>query len=227
MEAIMEMRIHELHPALVHLPIVLLPATLGVDAIGKITANRTLLRLGRIGIGGAFASLVVAATAGLVAQQVSRTGESGRRKLVTHRNLNVGVLAMTGLLATGRARGDTPSLGYLAGGLAAVGVMGYSSYLGGSMVYEDGVGVANAGGLEVDESPKLSRSNIGILPAIVARHIVEGVKETVRDLREDESLPWFSVGSRPAAHIGNASQPRGHPAGVDHAETTAMSVAEG
>jgi hypothetical protein len=67
--------------------------------------------------------------------------------LVTHRNVNLTVVGLTTLLATWRWRQRAPSPGYLALGLAGVGLLGYSAYLGTKMVYAHGVGVDAAGGI--------------------------------------------------------------------------------
>lgn len=42
----MAMRLHELHPSLVHFPIALLPTSIGSDLVGTLTRSRRLLELG-------------------------------------------------------------------------------------------------------------------------------------------------------------------------------------
>ena len=150
------MQLHELHPALVHLPITLLPASLVADAAGMHDA-------GRAGIALTAGSATLAATSGLVAQEEVETDEASHDLLATHRTLNLGVLAATVAMALHRAGRERPGAGYLALGLTAVGVTLYSAYLGGRMVYAHGVGVEPAGGLEEDHAPPVEEMGVGAL----------------------------------------------------------------
>jgi uncharacterized membrane protein len=59
----------EIHPALVHFPIALLPASLAADTVGRLTGDRRALAAGRWGLALTGASGVVTGAAGFLAQQ--------------------------------------------------------------------------------------------------------------------------------------------------------------
>jgi uncharacterized membrane protein len=185
----MTMRLQEIHPALVHFPITMLPVTLATDAVGRFTGNHTLLDAARAGIALTAGSAAVAAAAGLLAQESARFDDASRDMLVTHRNLNLALIGLTGWMAARRARRVEPSLRYLAAGLAGIGVMVYSAYLGGRMVYEHGVGVSAAGMLREAEAPHLLPETAGEVASISATHLVRGARDVVGSLARGELVP--------------------------------------
>ena len=176
------MQLHEIHPALVHLPIALLPASLAADAAGMHDA-------GRAGIALTAGSAALAAASGLIAQEEVETDEVSHDLLATHRTLNLGVLATTVAMALHRSGRERPGGGYLALGLAAVGVTMYSAYLGGRMVYAHGVGVEPAGGLEADHAPPVEDVSAGGLLHRIGRDLRHGLQHTFEHLREGDVVP--------------------------------------
>ncbi len=211
----MPMRLQELHPALVHFPITLFPTALGVDAIGRASGNQEMMNLGRKGIGLAVASMAVAGVAGLLAQEAVQVDENARKKLVTHRTLNMALLGFTSLLASRRMRTDKPSLRYLMAGLAGVGVMGYSAYLGGNMVYEDGVGVAAAGGLREENAPHLEPSEAREALRTTGRNLVTGTKHAIEDMSHRDFVPWLRSDVVHEDHSRRERDPQPLAAGAD------------
>jgi uncharacterized membrane protein len=143
----MAVRFREVHPAVVHAPIVLFPLAVVADVLGRVTRRRPLREAGRHLMPVAAVSAAAAALTGLVAQREVQADGPARDTLVTHRNVNLAVVGLTTLLATWRWRQRTASPGYLALGLAGVGLLGYSALLGSKMVYAYGVGVDAAGGI--------------------------------------------------------------------------------
>ena len=143
----MAVRFREVHPAVVHAPIVLFPLAVVADVLGRVTRRRPLREAGRHLMPIAAVSAAAAALTGLVAQHEVQADGHARETLVTHRNVNLAVVGLTTLLATWRWRQRTASPGYLALGLAGVGLLGYSALLGSKMVYAYGVGVDAAGGI--------------------------------------------------------------------------------
>ncbi|HEV2132449.1 MAG TPA: DUF2231 domain-containing protein [Longimicrobiaceae bacterium] len=178
----MTMRLQEIHPALVHMPIALLPTSLGADALGLLTGSRSLLEMGRRTMPLAAASALVAGIFGFIAQETVRAEGEAHDQLVTHRNLNVSLVALTALMARSRTRRRRPSMGYLAVGLAGLGTMSYSAYLGGKMVYEHGVGVEAAGGVRTDLAPEVRPDNLDEVTDLAVRHLGRGVSHTVEHL---------------------------------------------
>ena len=180
----MTIRLQEVHPALVHFPIALLPTAIAADAIGELAGSDPLLEAGRRLAPIAAASAVVAGAAGLVAQAAVRTDGESHGLLVTHRNLNLGLTALVTVLALVRSRRARPGPAYLLGGGLAVGVMAYTAAIGGRMVYKHGVGVEAAGGLREERAPPLDpRRPLATAEAAVdnagsaARHASEHLAE--------------------------------------------------
>lgn len=183
----MVMRLQELHPSAVHFPIALLPVSLGADALGRLTGNRSLMEVGRLTMPLAAAAGAVAGVLGLIAQEVVRTDEESGDMLTTHRTLNLGLIGMAGAMALKRFGQKKPEVGYLIAGAAGLGVMFYSAYLGGQMVYDRGVGVRPSGGLREEVAPPLTHPIEATTQS--ARHVVQGVRHTFEDMAAGEIAP--------------------------------------
>lgn len=157
----MPIGLQEMHPAVVHFPIAFLPLSLSADALGRLTGDYAFTQMGRRTMPLAAASAVNAAVFGLIAQEAVHAEGQAHDLLVTHRTLNAGLVALTVALAAKRLRTRRPGVGYLALGLAAVGMMGYSAYVGGRMAYAHGIGVKPAGGLNEGRGPEIGLENLG------------------------------------------------------------------
>ncbi|HEU4642443.1 MAG TPA: DUF2231 domain-containing protein [Gemmatimonadaceae bacterium] len=185
----MAIRLQEVHPALVHLPIGMLPVAVGADLLGRVMGDETLLETGRRGIGIAAISELIAGVTGLVAQEeVSVEGES-LDMLITHRNLNFFATLATGAMAMWRWRREEPSVGYLGLGLAGIGVLVYTAYLGGKMVYQHGVGVEAADGLYDKDAPELRRGQLKKVARTSARDLAHAVPSMVKDIVHGNVAP--------------------------------------
>lgn len=180
----MPIRLHELHPSIAHFPLALVPVSLLLDGLGAVLGKpgwrRSAARLMPI----AAATGAVTATSGLVAQGAVRIPADAHPTLVTHRNLNLGLVALTTALAVVRSRTAQPGPGYFLAGLAGVVAMNYTAYLGGKLVYRHGVGVEKAGGVLPGRSPEVRWENIrDVLGATAdngraaARHAAEEVRQ--------------------------------------------------
>jgi uncharacterized membrane protein len=161
----MGMRVHELHSAMVHSPLTILPMAAAVDLAAAITGRRSQARLGRqlwwVGAGGG----LLAGVAGLAASQEVKTGNARSKDMIwLHGIGNVGlVLGAFGMAAWRRTHRPTTVQATL--GLLACGVSLYTAYLGGEMVYGQGIGVrampsGTAGGVDASP-PVLSRAAPG------------------------------------------------------------------
>lgn len=89
----MTIRIREIHPVLVHFPIALLPLALAADWVGRLVRRPALMELGKKLMPAAAASAALSGAAGLVAQSAVKAEGPAHDLLVTHRNLNIGLLA--------------------------------------------------------------------------------------------------------------------------------------
>jgi uncharacterized membrane protein len=174
----MSMRLHQLHPAAVHAPLMLLPAAAIVDFATAVTGGGDDARaaLGRglwaLGVGAG----LLAGVAGLAAsQEVKADGPADDDMMWLHGAANLGVLTISaGMAWWRRSRPPTVAQGAFGLGLSALTV--YTAYLGGEMVYERGIGVRSAtsgadhGGVR-RSPPLLSRS----APAAFVRDAVAGL----------------------------------------------------
>jgi hypothetical protein len=132
---------------------------------------------------------VTAAAFGLIAQQAVHAEGQAHDLLVTHRTLNAGLVGITAAMAARRMRTHRPSLGYLAVGLAALGAMGYSAYVGGRMSYEHGLGVKPAAGLNEARGPEIGLGSLGEGARIAAGNLADGIRGAARETAAGELLP--------------------------------------
>jgi uncharacterized membrane protein len=193
------MRLQEVHPATVHAPITLLPLSLTADVLGRLTGNDGLLELGRRTMPLAAFGAAVAGLAGLVAQEASHVPEEAHPVLTTHRNLNLGLIGLTTLLAWRRRGRQRPTLGYLAVGFGALGTMAYSASLGGHLVYGHGVGVEPAGGTQEGAAPEIRADNLGEVSRLMVHHDVRGARHAWKHLEEGRIAPALTERGSPAA----------------------------
>jgi len=187
----MPMRVQEVHPALAHFPVALLPTAVAADLIGTLTDNDSLTEMGRQLMPVAAASVVATGIAGFAAQEAVRTRDVSHDILVTHRTLNIGLLALSVGLAAVRARSRRPSAGYLLAGLAGAALVTYSGYLGGRMVYAHGVGVDPADGVEHDRSPEMPHDGFAQAARTAAGNVGQALKHTVQEMAEGQIAPRF------------------------------------
>jgi hypothetical protein len=137
----------------------------------------------------AAASAAISGVAGLISQESVHVKEAAHPYLITHRNLNLGLIGTTILLAQKRPGRRRPSLGYLLAGLGSLATMTYSAYLGGHMVYEHGVGVRPAGGVREDQAPELTRENAAEAIHLSRKHIRHEWQHATKHLEEGNVAP--------------------------------------
>lgn len=170
----MQMRVHELHPTLIHAPLALLPSTVVVELTAALTGDRKLDRAARSLWWTTAASGLVAGLAGMAAsQEVKKDRHTGDMMFLHGLGNVVVVLGAFGIAAwrsTHRASFITGLLGLKAFAFAA-----YTGWLGGEMVYEHGVGVKELTmtDAELDQlSPPLASRQA---PARILRDAVKGL----------------------------------------------------
>jgi uncharacterized membrane protein len=186
----MAMKLHELHPALVHAPLALFPIAIGADLVGRATGNDALMALGKKTLPLAVASGLVAGVAGLMAQTEVEADGVALDVLKTHRTLNLATVAATAALAAHRNRTERPTLAYLAAGVGALAVMTFSAYLGGEMVYKYGVGVKAADGVRKRPAvPELKRKNAARALKRAGADLAEGIKMTAQETAKGDLVP--------------------------------------
>ena len=206
----MTIGLQQMHPALVHLPITLLPLAVGADLLGHVSGNERLLGFGRNAIELAALGALGAAVTGLVAgEEVNVEGES-RDMLMTHRNLNFVATVVATSMAVWRAGRRRPNAVYLGAGLAGVAVIAYTAYLGGKLVYDVGVGVEPAKGVYRADAPKLKRGHVGAFFAAAATDLLHGVQHMIQEVGKGKIVPTVAAGCAKRRAVGEARENLNH-----------------
>ena len=194
----MTIRLEQMHPAMVHVPIAMLPVAIGADLLGAVADSDGMRSLARGAIATAAAGTVAAAVTGLIAgEEVNVEGRS-RDRLMTHRNLNAVVTLTTCCLAMWRARHDRPNGAYFAAGLAGMGILAYTAYLGGQLVYDTGVGVGPAKGVYRPDAPVLP-DQAGEFVRDAATDLAHGAGHMVEELGQGYVIPAIAGKRNPVA----------------------------
>ncbi|WP_313136636.1 DUF2231 domain-containing protein [Paracoccus jeotgali] len=193
----MTIRLEQMHPAVVHFPIATLPLAVGADLLGSMTDNPSLRSFGRGAIAVAAAGTVAAVVTGLIAGEEVNVEGPARDKLMTHRNLNAVVTLAATCMAFWRASNDRPGAGYLTTGVAALGTLAYTAYLGGQLVYETGVGVGPAGGVYREDAPRLDPQEPGRFIEAAAEDLQAGIGHLIDEIGEGYLVPSIAGKQNP------------------------------
>lgn len=135
-----------LHPALVHLPIALFPLSVLIDAASWVFpgSELALVRNALVCLGIALFTGAVAGIVGLVDYAGIRNDHPAKKTATLHMVLNLVALGIfaagIGLRYASRDADRTP-LAPLVVSLVGLAVLSYSGYLGGHLVYSDGIAV--------------------------------------------------------------------------------------
>jgi uncharacterized membrane protein len=189
----MTIRLQQIHPALVHLPLTLLPLAVAADLAGQISDNSKLCDFGQKAIGLASLSALDAAASGLVAGEEVNAEGASRDMLMAHRNLNFVATVVTMSMAVWRSGQRRPNALYLGAGLAGVGVVAYTAYLGGKLVYDKGIGVEPAKGVFRSDAPKLQSWQLGAFFEAAAADLVHSVQHMIEDVASGKIVPTLAA----------------------------------
>ena len=139
-----------LHPAIVHFPIALVTLSFIADLFGLLVDSVTLRAAGFWALIGAAAGAVLAVVAGLFDMNRVHIEHEPHKRV--HFHMKVGLTLFTAvagltiwrwfLYTNGR---NTPGWGYIVVALLVFGLTMFQDYLGGELVFADGVGVAPTG----------------------------------------------------------------------------------
>lgn len=203
----MAIRLQEMHPALVHFPIALLPLAIGADALGIAAGNETLLSFGQMAICIAAAGAVAAAVTGLIAGEEVNVEGSSQDMLMTHRNLNFIATLVAAGLAFWRIK-HAPDAAYLGVGAAGVGILAYTAYLGGKLVYNVGVGVEPAHGVYRTDAPTLKPGQVGSFLKTAGTDVGHGVQHMIGEVGKGKLVPTIMTWLRKQPEVpGPATAP--------------------
>lgn len=201
----MAIRLQEMHPALVHLPIAVLPLAVGADFIGSLSGNASLESFGQKAICIAAVGAVASAVTGLVAGEEVNVEGASQDMLITHRNLNfIATVVATGM-ALWRVNHARPSATYLGVGAVGVGILAYTAYLGGKLVYDVGVGVGPAQGVYRTDAPTLKSGEVATFIKTAGIDLTHGVKHMVQEVAKGRLIPTIMASLRKHPEVPDAS----------------------
>ena len=192
----MAIRLEQMHPALVHVPIALLPLSVGADLIGGMIRNGPLLSFAKTASCIAAAGALGSAVTGLIAGEEVNVEGASMDVLMTHRNLNFFAVIVASGMAIWRVSHRRPNAAYLATGIIGVGILTYTSYLGGKLVYETGVGVEPAHGVYRVDAPALKSGQVGTFVKTAGTDFVHGVQHMIQEVKKGNVVPTIMAGFR-------------------------------
>ncbi|WP_242395721.1 DUF2231 domain-containing protein [Anaeromyxobacter oryzisoli] len=199
----MAMRVHELHPSLIHAPLALLPAATLVDLAAASRLDRRADRAGQVLWWAAVGSGLFAGLAGMAAsQEVDPRSDRARDMMFLHGIGNVGVVVAALGLATWRAR-NRASITSAMAGLVASGAAAYTAYLGGELVYAHGVGVEALGGAPARAPALFSGPGVARLGRDAVRGLVWLLSRGARAVTGREKVDRSALG--PIAEAGTGA----------------------
>ena len=201
----MAIRLQEMHPALVQLPIALLPLAVGADVVGSVTGNEPVLSFGQKAICIAAAGAVASAVTGLIAGEEVNVEGALQDMLITHRNLNFIATVVASSMALWRVTHRKPSAAYLGVGAAGVGVLAYTAYLGGKLVYGVGVGVESAHGVYRSDAPALKSGQVGSFVKTAGTDLVHGVQHMIQEVAKGRLIPTIMASLRKQPQVPERS----------------------
>jgi len=190
---------HPLHPALVHFPIGLFVLSLCLDIASylNLTSNN-LFQASLYAMGIGLAMGILAALTGLVDRSDIRLDHPARKTSTIHMLLNLTALALFGInyvlrllvplvirlanqTGVGHSNLAVLPLPYLLISFVGVGILLVSGYLGGKMVYDNGIGVGRH-----RRDTRLPRKTIDV--SILVRHDGWAVVCDENELNDGETL---------------------------------------
>jgi uncharacterized membrane protein len=198
----MAMRTHELHPAVIHLPLTLLPTAAIVDLAAATGPrwNRTLDRAGTTLWWTAAGTALFAGLAGMAAsQEVEVRSDRTRDMMFLHGIGNFTLVLAAFGVASWRAR-NRASYTSAVTGLVASGAAMYTAYLGGELVYTHGVGVKTLGGAAAEAPALFSGHGLARLGRDAAKGLSWLLSRAARAVSGREKVDRAALG--PIAEAG-------------------------
>lgn len=200
----MAMRTHELHPTLVHAPLVLLPAAALVEVLAAVRPReRRLQRAGRRLWWAASISGLAAGLAGMAAsQEVQLDTDDARDAMFVHGIGNLTLVVSALGIAVWRARRVATPTSAVAGVVATC-AAAYTAYLGGELVYAHGAGIVRLGGVAAESPALFSRTAPGRLGRDAVRGLLWLLRRGGRALTSKQRVSRTALG--PIAEAGAAA----------------------
>ena len=139
-----------IHPAIVHYPIALVTFSVVADLLVYLTKSDSLQNVGWWALIGATLGAAAALVAGLFDMTREKIEDAAHHRVHTHMKVGFTLFAAIAGLAIWRwfiytDRGYRLGWGYLVAALLVLGLTFFQGWLGGELVFTDGVGVAPTG----------------------------------------------------------------------------------
>ncbi len=152
------------HPAIVHFPIALITLSVVADLFGYLTDSATLRAAGFWALIGAASGGALAVVAGLFDMSREQIEDEAHERVHFHMKVGLTLFAAVAGLTIWRwllyiNAQNKPGWGYLIAALLVFGLALFQGYLGGELVFSDGVGVALTG--QGAESPMHAKERVG------------------------------------------------------------------
>lgn len=139
-----------IHPAIVHYPIALVTLSVVTDFLGYLSDSATLRAAGWWALIGAAVGAAFAVLAGLFDMKRQQIEHEAHKRVHTH--MKVGFTLFTAIAALTIWRwfiysglGSRLGWGYLIAAFVVLGLTFFQGWLGGELVFSDGVGMATTG----------------------------------------------------------------------------------
>ncbi|MFT3913821.1 MAG: hypothetical protein QM704_06845 [Anaeromyxobacteraceae bacterium] len=201
----MTLRTHELHPAIVHAPLALLPFAAGVEVLAAVRPrDRRLDRFGRrLWWTTAGSALLVGLTGMAASQEIELESPQARDKLFLHGIGNFGLVAAAFGVAAWRSA-HRASATSAASAIVATAASVYTAYLGGDIVYAHGAGVKVLGGPPAQNPGLFSREAPGRLARDAGRGLAWLLRRAGRAITGKERVDRAALG--PIAEVGTGAE---------------------
>ena len=163
-----------IHPAIVHYPIALVTLSVIADVLGYLRSSESLHAVGWWALLGTAIGAALALVAGLFDMNREKIEDETHKRVHTHMKVGFTVFAAIAALTVWRWLIYTDQTyrlawGYLVVALLVLGLTFFQGWLGGELVFADGVGVAPTG--QGTESPsKAKRRVVGLKEKSVEHH---------------------------------------------------------
>lgn len=139
-----------IHPAIVHFPIALVTLSVLADLVGYVFRSESLSGAALWSLAGAAVGAASAVIAGLFDMNRERMSEEAHHRVHFHMKVGFALLSAIVALAVWRwavytYNANAVNIAYLVGAFLVLGLTIFQGYLGGELVFSDGVGVAPTG----------------------------------------------------------------------------------
>jgi hypothetical protein len=165
-----------------------------------------VLSFGQKAICIAAAGAVASAVTGLIAGEEGNVEGASQDMLITHRNLNFIATVVASSMALWRVNHRKPNAAYLGVGAGGVGVLAYTAYLGGKLVYDVGVGVEPAHGVYRSDAPALKSGQVGSFVKTAGTDLVHGVQHMIQEVAKGRLMPTIMASLRKPPQVPAPSE---------------------